>query len=175
MKLGELTFSGVASRPELLSPSTRAYLSDTTAEAWVANIDPAYHDGIAFCDHYNIDPTIGGNCIILQASRADKKWYAACLVPTGKRIDVNGFVRKYLKARRVSLAPKDDALKLTGMEFGSINVIGLPKEWPIFIDARLAAKTFVVMGSGLVSSKMVVPGYLLAKLPNSELIEALGK
>ncbi len=175
MKLGKLDFSRAADRPDLLSPSTRAYLSSTAAVAWVTAIDPTYHDGNAFCNHYGIDPSIGGNCIVLQASRADKKWYAACLVPTGKRIDVNGLVRKQLGARRVSLASKDDALNLTGMEYGSINVVGLPGEWPIFIDAKLAAETFVVMGSGLVASKMIVPGDLLATLPNSKLVEGLGK
>jgi prolyl-tRNA editing enzyme YbaK/EbsC (Cys-tRNA(Pro) deacylase) len=32
----------------------------------------------------------------------------------------------------------DTAIELTGMEYGGINPIGLPPEWPILIDKAVA-------------------------------------
>lgn len=178
MNMGKLDFHSITDRLDLLADPTRDYLlglpRESTVNVMVAEIDPAYAGGEELSAHYGTEPSMGGNCIIIAASRADRKWYAACLVPTGSRVDLNGFVRKHLNARRVSLAPKEEAISLTNMEYGSINVIGLPSEWIILIDATFIEKPTVIMGGGLVRSKLAVPGSLLKQLPNVEVIEGLG-
>ena len=51
------------------------------------------------------------------------------------RADVNGVVRRRLDVRKASFAPMDEAVALTGMEYGGITPIGLPKDWPVLVDA----------------------------------------
>jgi len=92
MKVGTLEFFSVKVRPELLSSPTRNYLSSLPeadqAQVGVAKIDPAYAGGEELCGHYDIDLSLGGNCIVIEATRADRKWYAACLVSPGSRVDM---------------------------------------------------------------------------------------
>ena len=59
------------------------------------------------------------------------------------------------------------------MEYGGITPIGLPDEWPILIDARVAEQGHVVIGSGIRGSKLWLPGALLATLPGAEVIDGL--
>ena len=62
------------------------------------------------------------------------------------RADVNGLVRRRLDARKASFAPMDDAVALTGMEYGGITPLGLPDGWPLLVDAAVAAAPAVVVG-----------------------------
>ena len=89
------------------------------------------------------------------------------------RADVNGLVRKRLNARKASFAPMDDAVALTGMEYGGITPIGLPEDWPLLVDAAVAAAPAVVIGSGVRHSKLALPGALAARLPGAEVVEGL--
>jgi prolyl-tRNA editing enzyme YbaK/EbsC (Cys-tRNA(Pro) deacylase) len=57
------------------------------------------------------------------------------------------------------------------MEYGGITPIGLPADWPIIIDSRVHATDKIIIGSGLRSSKLLVPGSLLASLPNSMVLD----
>jgi prolyl-tRNA editing enzyme YbaK/EbsC (Cys-tRNA(Pro) deacylase) len=81
--------------------------------------------------------------------------------------------KKQLDARVVSLAPLDYVLKQTQMEYGSITVIGLPSDWPIFVDSKLVKLTRVVIGGGLVKSKLSLSGKALSEVPNVIVIEGL--
>ena len=65
----------------------------------------------------------------------------------------------------------DDAVALTGMEYGGITPLGLPESWPLLVDAAVAAAPAVVIGSGLRASKLALPGALLAALPGAEVVE----
>ena len=53
------------------------------------------------------------------------------------------------------------------MEYGGITPIGLPADWPIFIDAAVDATADVIIGSGVRHSKIALPGGALAALPNA--------
>jgi prolyl-tRNA editing enzyme YbaK/EbsC (Cys-tRNA(Pro) deacylase) len=101
--------------------------------------------------------------------------YAACLVLATTRADVNGVGRRRLDVRKASFAPMDTAVAETGMEYGGITPIGLLEGWPILIDARVAAGPYVIIGSGVRHSKIVVPGAALARLPGAEVVEDLAK
>jgi len=179
MRFGTLDFTPALDSPDLLAAPTAAALRSTTGaasdDALVAAIDPMLADTAAFCAHYEISMGDGANCVIVQARRGERTWYAACLVRGADRLDVNGAVRRHLGARKLSFASMDDAVELSGMEYGGITPIGLPADWPLLVDASVAAHERLIIGSGIRGSKLLVTGALLAGLPNAEtLVVAMG-
>jgi len=103
----------------------------------VCTIDPELSDTAAFCAHYGTALEVCGNCVILEATRGERTWYAACVIPGSTRADVNGLARRTLGARKVSFAPMATAVELTGMEYGAITPVGLPTDWSILLDGSL--------------------------------------
>jgi prolyl-tRNA editing enzyme YbaK/EbsC (Cys-tRNA(Pro) deacylase) len=138
-----------------------------------AAIDPALADTAAFCEHYRIEPDDSANCVVIAGRRGESIRYAACVVLATTRADVNGVVRRRLDARKASFAPMDDAVALTGMEYGGITPIGLPADWPVLIDRAVLDRDIVVIGSGLRRSKIALPPAALAELPQAEVVEGL--
>ncbi|HEX6469062.1 MAG TPA: YbaK/EbsC family protein, partial [Streptosporangiaceae bacterium] len=84
-------------------------------------------------------------------------------------------VRRHLDARKASFAAQDDAVAGTGMEYGGITPFGLPAGWPVLVDEAVVAEPYVVVGSGLRRSKLVVPGPALAQLPAAVVIPGLAR
>src|SRR5438128_1716380 len=134
VKMGNLAFESVNNKPSLVAKPVQVAIQNWTGsiasdELLVSEIDPEYSDSLAFCEKYNIPLHQGANCLIIEAKRGGDVKHAACLVPINTRANLNNVVRKYLNARQVSLAQKDFAVNATGMEYGSITIIGLPKDW----------------------------------------------
>lgn len=171
-----LQFKSISQNPNLVSLSifhaARDMYTDTVL---VAEIDPKYMGGKELCEHYGVNPDEGANCVVVEAVRNEGSEYVAILVPVGYRADLNGMVRKHLDARRVSLAPLDKVLEITGMEYGSITPFGLPDDWKKLIDARLLEKEKIVVGGGKQISKLLLPTSVLRELPKVEIIEDLSK
>ncbi|HEX4018072.1 MAG TPA: YbaK/EbsC family protein [Frankiaceae bacterium] len=169
MQFGRLEFEAAQGRPELLATPTAAALLAMPAadDALVAAIDPGLADTDAFCANYDIAAEDGANCVIVEARRGERTWYAACLVRGSEKVDVNGAVRKHLGAKKASFAAMDTATALTGMEYGGINPIGLPADWPILVDESVAAGERLIIGSGIRGAKLLVTGRFLAALPNA--------
>lgn len=173
MRFGTLDFSPAVDSPDLLAAPTAATLRSTDAasgDVLVAAIDPGLADTAAFCEHYAIPMADGANCVVVQARRGERTWYAAVLVRGSDRAEVNGVVRRHLDARRLSFAPMDDAVALTGMEYGGITPLGLPADWPILVDESVASHERLIVGSGIRGSKLLVRGAFLASLPNAEVL-----
>jgi len=141
----------------------------------VAEIDPAFSDTEAFCDHYGINASQTANTVIVEATRGGVSKLAVVVMVAASRADLNGLVRKSLDARRVSLAPKDVAVGQSKMEYGSITAIGLPNDWPMLVDSRVLEVPSLTMGAGLRRSKLFFPGKALADLPNVQIIENLAR
>ena len=112
---------------------------------------------------------------MIKGKRGGEVRFAACMVLATTRADVNGVVRRRLDVRTASFAPMDEAVALTGMEYGGITPIGLPPDWPILIDAAVAEAGEVVIGSGIRGSKLFLPASSLSALPNAEVIEGLAR
>ncbi|SDN46409.1 YbaK/EbsC family protein [Geodermatophilus sp. DSM 45219] len=174
-RLGTLTWTPAAERPELLAAPVAAALGALTGPAWVAEIDAELADTAAFTDAYGVPPEVSANCVVVAARRAGQTELAACLVPATTRADVNGLVRRHLGARKVSFAPQDVAVAESGMAYGGITPLGLPPSWPVLVDPAVAAADLVVIGSGVRGSKLAVPGTALAALPAAEVLEGLGR
>lgn len=168
MKLGNLNFEAVEENLDLLGlPVRDAIQQNKLHGSLVAEIDPTVSDTEAFCKKYNIGLDVSVNCVIVEAKRADRVWYAACLVPATVRADINSIVRRELDARKISFAPREKAIELTRMEFSGISPLGLPPEWIILVDAGAAALDHAVVGSGIRKSKLLVSGTLLSSLPHA--------
>lgn len=176
----KLDFKIVTENPNLVAPSTYScieniFSKDEKNNILVAEIDSEYMDGIKLCEHYDIDIKTGVNCLVCECKRCENKSYVALLVPTGYKYNMSSTVRKYTNSRMVSVAPLDYVLEKTKMEYGSINPIGLPHEWRIFIDPKVLEVNKIICGSGLQKSKISLPSKYLLKLNNVEILENLAK
>ena len=140
-----------------------------------APIDPDLADTAAFCERYGVAAEDSANCVVIAGQRAGAVSYAACIVLATTRADVNTVVRSRLDARKASFAPMDDAVALTGMEYGGITPIGLPARWPVLVDAAVLDRDVVVIGSGLRRSKLALPAGALATLPTAEVVDGLAR
>lgn len=167
MKFGKLTFNDTTQHSELVAEPTKAAIAThKLKDVLVAKIDPNLADTAAFCEAYDVGMDVSANCVVVEAKRADKTWYAACMILATDRADINNAVRKQLDARKVSFAPMDTATSLTKMEYGGITPIGLPGDWQLLVDEAITQKDHVIIGSGIRGSKLLVPGSIFSNLPN---------
>jgi prolyl-tRNA editing enzyme YbaK/EbsC (Cys-tRNA(Pro) deacylase) len=172
VELGKLRFVPVTQAIGLVGGPVQQYVQSTDVSdgLWVSEIDPGLADTAAFCEHYEIGLDVSANCVVVEARRADRVWFAACVVVATTRADVNGIVRKHLGARKISFAPMDAAVSLTGMEYGGITPVGLPDDWPILLDRNVIDQDRVIIGSGIRGSKLLAVTEVLASLPNAEVL-----
>jgi prolyl-tRNA editing enzyme YbaK/EbsC (Cys-tRNA(Pro) deacylase) len=180
MRIGILEAAPAVERLDLVAPPVAAALSAWSGpvpvgEIGVAEIDPELADTAAFCERYGVGLEESANCVVVAGRRGGETRLAACVVLATTRADVNGLVRRHLEARRASFAPLEEAVAETGMEYGGITPIGLPADWPLLVDATVAASPRVVVGSGLRRSKLTLPGKALSDLPNAVVLDGLGR
>lgn len=178
--MGTLKTEPARTRPDLLAAPVLAALQTWSGETpvdeiLVAAIDPDLADTAAFCEAYSIGLDVSANCVVVSGKREGAVRYAACVVLATTRADVNSAVRRFLDVRKASFAPMAEAVELTGMAYGGITPIGLPPDWPVLIDSRVAATAYVAIGSGVRASKIVLPGRALARLPRARVMEGLAK
>ncbi len=170
----------VADRPDLLADPVAAALTGpepvlAAHRVLVAEIDADLADTAAFCAAYGVPPSASANCVLVAGTRAGQVRHAACVLLATTRLDVNGLVRRRLDARRASFATMQDAVQRSGMEYGGITPVGLPREWLLLVDAAVVGAGEVVIGSGLRRSKLLLDGAALADLPGAEVVEQLAR
>jgi prolyl-tRNA editing enzyme YbaK/EbsC (Cys-tRNA(Pro) deacylase) len=156
---------------ESVAGALRSLDPSDAARCAVAEIDPDLADTAEFCAFYGSPLSASANCVVVAGKRGDVTRYAACMVLATHRVDVNGVVRRRLDARKASFAVMDDAVSLTGMEYGGITPIGVPVEWPVLLSVEVAGAPELVIGSGVRGSKLLVPGDVLVKLPGAEVLD----
>ncbi len=167
-------------RPDLLAPPVLAALRGWEGQLpveriAVAAIDPDVADTAAFSERYGVPLEESANCVVIAGRREGVQRQLACVVLATTRADVNGVARRRLDVRKASFMPMDEAVAGTGMEYGGITPIGLPADWPVLVDAAVAAADSVVIGSGVRRSKLRLSGALLAGLPAVEVVDGLGR
>lgn len=174
---GSLTVVPAPTRTDLLAePVAKALAAFAEPDAiGVTEIDPSLADTAAFCEAYGSPLTASANCVVVAGKRSGEVRFAAALVLATTRADVNGVIKRRLDVRKASFAPMDEAVSLTGMEYGGITPVGLPGEWPILIDKAVADAPELVIGSGIRGSKLLISGAALAALPGAEVIEGLAQ
>ncbi|MEU4700314.1 YbaK/EbsC family protein [Nonomuraea dietziae] len=167
----DLRWMPALDRMDLLAEPVARAVREMKEEVRVAEIDAELADTAAFCDRYGVAMDASANCVVVAGRRGGEVRYAACMVLATTRADVNGVIRRHLDARKISFASMDDAVSLTGMEYGGITPLGLPEGWPILVDSRVAAHPEVVIGSGVRRSKLALPGAALAGLKTAEVLD----
>ncbi|MTD16130.1 hypothetical protein GIS00_19510 [Nakamurella sp. YIM 132087] len=174
---GSLTFLPAREHPELLAPPVTAALALLPADlpVWVAPIDAGLADTAAFCEAYDVPMAASANCVVVTGKREGVERWAAAVVLATTRADVNGAVRRRVDVRKISFAAQEDAVARSAMEYGGITPVGLPAEWPVLIDAAVAAAGPVIIGAGIRGAKVLIDGADLAKLPRAEVIEELAR
>lgn len=172
MQYERLLFRPAQQALDLLAEPVRTYLvlHPELQDVWVSEIDPGLADTAAFCEKYEIGLDVSANCVIVEAKRGERVWYAACIILATTRADVNNIVRRELDARKISFAPMETATTLAGMEYGGITPIGLPQEWPIYIDTQVMEQAKLIVGSGIRGSKILTTPAVLGSLPNSRVM-----
>ena len=175
--LGTLITVPASAAPDLVAPHVlealvAAGLQDAVG---VVEIDPDLSDTAATEAAYDLEPQMLANCVIVTGKREGDERVAACVVPSTTRADINNLVKRRLDVRKASFMSREDAVARSGMEFGAITPMGLPAEWPIYVDAAIALTPLLIVGSGIRRSKLVIPGDLFARLPGVELVEGLGR
>jgi len=138
---------------------------------WI-EIDPAFADTAAFCAKYGSPLDRAGNTIIV-ASKKEPRQYAACVVLATTRLDVNHAVRTLLGVSKVSFASADETMALTGMLLGGVTVFALPEDLPIYVDDKLMALDWIILGSGSRSSKIKTSPEVFRRLPNARIVAGL--
>jgi prolyl-tRNA editing enzyme YbaK/EbsC (Cys-tRNA(Pro) deacylase) len=175
LALGTLDIVSAQDHGDLLAESVVDALKGwpPAAQVGVAPIDPDLADTAAFCEAYGVPLEASANCVVLAGKREGQIRMAALVVLATTRADVNGTARRWLDVRKISFAPMDEAVTLTGMEYGGITPIGLPADWPVLVDPRVIERPAIVIGSGLRRSKIVLPGKALVELPSVSVVAEL--
>lgn len=173
-----LTFQALSQSQNLVAPSIMALCEKQPEIAkliQVAKINPDYADGQLLHEHYAVPLEMELNCIVVEGTRGETKNYAAIVLPYGKRANTGSAVKQLLNAKKVSFAPLAYTIARTGMEFGSITPVGLPDDWFVLIDKTVLQQKNVIIGGGLVQSKIMLPSQILTQLPNVHVISGLAK
>jgi len=126
-------------------------------------IDPAFADTAAFCERYGYPADHAGNTILV-ASKKEPKQYAACVVLATTRLDVNHAVRDLLGVTKCSFASAEEMARLTGMTMGGVTVFGLPPGMPLYVDERVMALDYVILGTGGRNGKIKTAPDVLRRL-----------
>src|SRR5260370_27835945 len=74
---------------------------------------------------------------------------------------------------KLSFASADETKALTGMLIGGVTVFALPPDLPIYVDAKLMAHGWVILGSGSRSSKLRVAPEVFTRIPAARLVVGL--
>lgn len=155
-----------------LHPATAAHLEALRIDHRVMECDPELADTAAFCEAYGVDPEDSANTILV-ASKRPPGLVASCVALATTRLDVNRRVRDLLGAKKVSFAPAELTVELTGMMVGGVTPFGLPAGMAVFVDSAVMARPKVIIGGGNRSSKLEIAPAALLEIPTAEVVEEL--
>ncbi|MBT6275443.1 MAG: hypothetical protein HOI95_15065 [Chromatiales bacterium] len=140
----------------------------------VMKCDPELADTEVFCDHYNIPLDCSANTILVKAKTGDRR-FVACVVLADSRLDVNHTVRKKMAVRRISFASADETRECTGMIIGGVTPLPLPDDMALWVDERVMAAPYIVLGGGNRATKLKLSPTLFHATPNTEIVPRLAQ
>ena len=155
-------------------PSVIAAMEAASIEFEEMECDPELADTAAFCEAYGIPVEQSANAILV-ASRKPEGHNAVCLVLAHTRLDVNGTVRRKLGVRKVSFAPAELTMELTGQEIGGVTAFGLPPGLPVWVDSHVLEPEWVIIGAGSRSAKIKLDPRQFDGLEGFEVVEGLAR
>lgn len=157
---------------ELLHPAVASRLAELGVSFAVMECDPDFADTAEFCARYGVAPADSANTIVV-ASKRPPDVFGVCVALATTRLDVNRAVRDSLGVKKLSFAPADVTLELTGMEIGGVTPFGLPPGLPVLVDAAVLEREEIVLGGGNRTSKLRMDPSQLRRLPDVRVIDGL--
>src|SRR5205823_13464925 len=158
-----------SSMPEL-DPSVARAVEALGVQYEKLDCNPEWADTDVFCANYNIPRQNAANTILV-ASKSEPQQYSACLVLATTKLDVNHAVRRLMGIKRLSFASADETKAVTGQLIGGVTVFGLPDAIPLYIDSRIMAADYVIVGGGNRTTKIKVAPSELHRIPQSKTSE----
>jgi len=155
-------------------PIVRTALDQSGSDYEIMDCDPELADTATFCAHYGHAMEDSANAILVKSKTGDEK-FVACVLLATTRLDVNKVIRKKMGARKVSFADPQETKRVTGMELGGVTPPGLPPDLPLWVDSRVMARPFVILGAGTRSAKIRVSPDYFRKLPQVEIVDGLAR
>jgi prolyl-tRNA editing enzyme YbaK/EbsC (Cys-tRNA(Pro) deacylase) len=155
-----------------LHPDVERQLVDLGVSFEVMECDPDFADTAAFCAKYGVAPEDSANTIVVASKRPPDR-FGVCLALATTRLDVNRAVRDALGVKKLSFAPAEVTLEMTGMEIGGVTPFGLPPGLPVLVDAAVMDRDQIVLGGGNRSSKLRLSPAELRRLPDCEVVDGL--
>ncbi|HVR32041.1 MAG TPA: YbaK/EbsC family protein [Acidimicrobiia bacterium] len=156
----------------LLHPKVERQLHELGVIYDVMDCDPEFADTAAFCEKYGVDPADSANTILV-ASKRPPDVFGVCVALATTRLDVNRAVRDALGVKKLSFAPADVTLAVTGMEIGGVTPFGLAADLPILVDAAVMERPEIVLGGGNRTSKLRLAPSQLVRLDEATVIDGL--
>ena len=148
-------------------------LDASGVEYEIFECDPELADTAQFCAAYGFSLEESANTILV-IGKSNPPVYAACVVLAHTRLDVNKVVRKKLGVKKASFANGEATVELTGMEIGGVTPFGLPKDLPLWVDARVMECQRIVLGGGDRSRKVLASPTILTAI-GAEVVDDLAQ
>jgi len=144
-----------------LDPTVQHELESLAVPYEVLPCNPEWADTDVFCANYDIPRDNAANTILV-AAKTEPRQYVACLVTASMKLDVNHKISKLIGIKRLSFASAEETKEVTGQLIGGVTVFGLPDSVPLYIDARVMEREYVIVGGGNRSTKIrIAPEHLL--------------
>ena len=144
-----------------LDPTVQHELDSLAVPYEVLPCNPEWADTDVFCANYDIPRDNAANTILV-AAKTEPRQYVACLVTASMKLDVNHKISKLIGIKRLSFASAEETKEVTGQLIGGVTVFGLPDSVPLYIDARVMEREYVIVGGGNRSTKIrIAPEHLL--------------
>ena len=153
-------------------PEISVFLQQSGGAYEIWPCDPELADTARFCEHYDVPLENSANAILVRSKTGERK-YVLCVLLATHRLNTNHTVRKKLGARKVSFASAEETREITGMEIGGVTPFCLPAELPIWIDAQVMERDYVVLGGGNRHSKIKADPQILLQQENVEVVATL--
>jgi prolyl-tRNA editing enzyme YbaK/EbsC (Cys-tRNA(Pro) deacylase) len=150
-----------------LDPTVAKAIEFLGVHCEVLDCNPEWADTDVFCASYDIPRDHAANAILI-ASKSEPKQYAVCVVLATTRLDVNHAVSKLMGIKRLSFASADETKAVTGQAIGGVTVFGLPDTIPLYVDSRIMANNYVIVGGGNRSTKIKLAPAELRKIPQAK-------
>ena len=148
-----------------LDPAVARAIESHGITCEVLPCNPEWADTEVFCANYNIPRDRAANTILV-ASKSEPKQYSACLVLANTKLDVNHAVSRLMGIKRLSFASAEETLAVTGQAIGGVTIFGLPETIPVYVDSRVMAAEYVIVGGGNRSTKIKLPPADLHRIPH---------
>ena len=155
-----------------VNASVRTSLDALGVAYEVMSIDPAFADTAQFCEKYGIPLANSANTIVVVGKKEPKQ-YCACVVLATTRLDVNHAVRKLMGNSRVSFASAEETKALTRMMIGGVTVFALPPGMPLYVDERVMALDWLILGGGGRDTKIRTTPEVFRRMPGATIVPDL--